>query len=911
MATSKITNIGSGVYFREIDLTTATQSAGTFAGGAIVLTEKGPAFEVMQTSTFAERTVRLGGLNPNFPSSYYAQEFLEQAQNYKEIRMLGLEGYSDTTGFVIMYNNPINTAAAAVTGVSPVIADLESIACVLKPRRTDMVGTNKEITRVDVLASPTPTDESFTLLLTRADATTLQVICSLRPESREYISKVFGADPRDKTLVSGVASPLWVEFVIPSIKQKPTATSTAAYYYASEIGNVGSPTSQTSLSLIDGNMTVDVAFSYPTTSVTNVIATGTVFIDFGIVPPFTVGQLVNVSGVTGTGNVASVNALWSVDSVVGTTIGISDPTTFSTALGIAGTYTAGGTVQLHYAPTWENDVLQLGGSPSYVPFQTPITPWFVSDADANGNVKRLFRLWSISDGEAADTEIKIEITGINPAGNNGFGSFDIYVRDFNDSEDGGIVRRESFVHLTMNPKSSNYIERRIGDGEDFQLQSRYIFVELNQNEVLPPDALPYGVEGYPNVSGITMPDQVWTTEYNFSKPLNKQILGLANNQLNMFSQVAPDSLTFKNVADLDAVRGIGFHLNPNNNGAISTAEFSLANQTIYQVSATNTNTAAPSVIASRSSYVVCFFGGFDGWNVYAERTWDNTTSKDYESLSLAVDAFSDKESIDADFSVLVTPDINFEDHPNATNLVLQMVEGRGDALYIFDFSYDTTADPQQAADNLQASDMKSSASATYFPYVQIQDDTNKVNSWMPPSIIALATVAATATNEQVWQPPAGSLRTVSSHLVRTRRRMKINDREILKGASINPITLFPGSGFEITESRTTQSTFSALSFIHNRLLLGYAKKALNQTLRPLLQQLGSEITKNAFVTTVTPIFDRIKKLNGVEEFKVSVLNPSDDRVTLNGQIVIVPLYPIERIIVDFVLTDNAVTFTQA
>jgi hypothetical protein len=182
--------------------------------------------------------------------------------------------------------------------------------------------------------------------------------------------------------------------------------------------------------------------------------------------------------------------------------------------------------------------------------------------------------------------------------------------------------------------------------------------------------------------------------------------------------------------------------------------------------------------------------------------------------------------------------------------------------------------------------------------------------FLPPSLIALQTIASVATNEEVWQPPAGSLRTIVSDLVRTRRRMRLNDREILKSVNINPITLFPGTGFEITESRTTQEVFSALSFIHNRLLLGFAKKAIRQTLRPLLHQLQTDSLRRAFENLVKPIFNRIQKLNGIAQFEVTVLNVDEDKTTLHGQITIVPLYPVERIIVDFVLEDTGVTFTQ-
>src|SRR4051812_33212566 len=107
----------SGVYFREIDLTVVTKATGGFSAAAIGLTEKGPAFEITNSSTYEDRAFNLGELNPDFPMSYYAKQYLEQARNYKEVRLLGLEGYTDTRGYAIAY--ALSGAVAGVPGVSP------------------------------------------------------------------------------------------------------------------------------------------------------------------------------------------------------------------------------------------------------------------------------------------------------------------------------------------------------------------------------------------------------------------------------------------------------------------------------------------------------------------------------------------------------------------------------------------------------------------------------------------------------------------------------------------------------------------------------------------------------------------------------------------------------------------------
>ena len=85
----KVTSISSGVYFTETDLTFIQQNVGTFAGGAIVMSEKGPAFEVMTSSSMSDRIIRLGNINPDYKASYYANEFLKQANNVDEVRVDG------------------------------------------------------------------------------------------------------------------------------------------------------------------------------------------------------------------------------------------------------------------------------------------------------------------------------------------------------------------------------------------------------------------------------------------------------------------------------------------------------------------------------------------------------------------------------------------------------------------------------------------------------------------------------------------------------------------------------------------------------------------------------------------------------------------------------------------------------
>lgn len=931
--------ISSGVYFREIDLTVVTKATGGFTAAAIGLTEKGPAFEITSSATYTDRALRLGDLNPDFPMSYYAKQYLEQARNYKEVRLLGLEGYTDTKGYGIAY--ALGGAVAAVPGTSPLTIPKNGLVAVLKERPTALTGrpaistvqlqTTTYLDPSSGLSVTAATDYLFALLITYVDTTTDTIICSLRPESKDYILNKLWSQPFDHNpdgdlifpLLKSAIITLWVDFVVPSTQTRPDLTHAYGYYLP------GSSVAASTLPLLTGNIDFGTQFTYQSVPITNVAAKtsgptviGTTVTVTGDITGIWTGsgpKAITIANVTGTGNIILANGTWAVTNLLynapSTTFDLNDLTdaenSITTPLNTISstatfTNTGSATAAQYLIPTWEPEVLNFAG----VVYQTPVTPWFVSDGDSSGDFQRLFRFWGISDGRTADTEIKIELKNIDPTGNSGNGSFDIVVRQWSDRDDLNPVAYETWSNLNMDPTSDNYILRRIGNGEDFPLRSTFVFLEMNLNEQIPITSIPYGIIGYPNVDGNTIKDLVWTLEYDKTKPLSKQRLGLASNVINMYAPVAESQLAFKNTT---GTIGLGFHLNPKNNATFATDQvttFNFVKQSIY--TDINGNTITPQALKQRLGFVVDFYGGFDGWNVYKERSFGDTNSMDYQSLQMGLAQLADKESIDADFTVLTTPDFFFDTDGSACEAVLDMVVNRGDCLYIPDLSYDVAADVNNAVSLLQSSNMQANDTAVYFPWLQIQDDVNKVNEWLPPSILALGTITYTAMNENVWQPPGGSLRTVTNNLVRSRRRMMIQDREILKGGSINPITLFPGSGYEITEVRTTQPVFSALSFIHNRLLLCYAKKTLNQILRPLLFQLNNQVSQQAFINTVTPIFDRIKKLNGIADFSVSIVDHPElnDPTTLYGQIVIVPLYPIEKLVVDFVLQDSAISFNQ-
>ena len=165
-----------------------------------------------------------------------------------------------------------------------------------------------------------------------------------------------------------------------------------------------------------------------------------------------------------------------------------------------------------------------------VGFQTPETPWVVSQLKGN-SVDRLFKFISISDGNSANEEIKISIMNIDPY----TGEFDVMIRNFYDTDANPSVL-ETYTKCTMVKGTSSYIGQRIGtsDGE-YSLLSTYVMIEMA--EEVPQDVFPAGFEGFMfnnyamsatgdgSTSGVA-PKIFYKTEYEDTDKINKTFLGI-------------------------------------------------------------------------------------------------------------------------------------------------------------------------------------------------------------------------------------------------------------------------------------------------------------------------------------------------------------------------------------------------
>jgi phage tail sheath protein FI len=149
-------------------------------------------------------------------------------------------------------------------------------------------------------------------------------------------------------------------------------------------------------------------------------------------------------------------------------------------------------------------------------YRTAFSPWVTSQTLGDGS-RNLFKFHALDDGQAGSDTFKITLENIQASTNenNLYGTFDVLVRRFDDSDRDPIVL-ESFRGLSLDPRSDRFILRAIGDMHmyydlDKQLAgqklvvdgtypnvSNFIRVEGSeelQDGVLNPEAMPMGFRG--------------------------------------------------------------------------------------------------------------------------------------------------------------------------------------------------------------------------------------------------------------------------------------------------------------------------------------------------------------------------------------------------------------------------------
>ncbi len=574
-------------------------------------------------------------------------------------------------------------------------------------------------------------------------------------------------------------------------------------------------------------------------------------------------------------------------------------------------------------------------------WQTPETPWVVSELRGNV-VDKLFKMVSISDGSAANKEIKISIQRIDP----GSKEFTVIVRDYYDTDARPSII-ESFAKVNMDPNSDNYIARRIGtaDGE-FSLRSRYIMIVQNQNA--PIDSFPAGFEGYivrDYPSGVAAPKPVYKKSYNpTSERIKKVYLGFSNTvgfDQNLFNWKGYDNDSSPNQWSATT---IGFHMD---SGATIAGNFEVGNYE-FRTEEGIQGTDYQSIFARKFTLAPQL--GFDGWNCY-RRTRTNTDTykigkagftsglangeftqigqtegtSDYYAYLQGTRTFSNPEAVN--INLFTSSNVEFGDNNDLVVETIDMIEEeRADSVYIMSApegaTYETTTQltglgfnsaevitPEDVVDLLDVADVDSNYTATYWPWIQKLDNENNVNIWLPPTYEVVRNIALTDNVSFPWFASAGYTRGLTSAL-QARVKLTEEDRDTLYEGRVNPMATFSDQGVVIWGNKNLQIADSALDRLNIRRLLLQTRKLISAVAVRLLFEQNDQIVRNQFLTLVNPILENIKRERGLADFRVQLSSDPEeiDRNELRGKIFLKPVPSLEFIILEFNVTNTGASF---
>jgi hypothetical protein len=580
---------------------------------------------------------------------------------------------------------------------------------------------------------------------------------------------------------------------------------------------------------------------------------------------------------------------------------------------------------------------------------TPESPMVVSEV-RGGNVSELFQILTISDGNSANTQVKVTILNINIE----TGEFDILVRDFYDTDDNMVVL-EKYSRCSMNPEATGYVALKIGtrDGE-YELRSKYIILVMVDSH--PTDAIPAGFQGYltdtfvsagsggysGKVGGLQYKTEYFnagneTGSYDtLGEPtLAPRFESFKKTSLGLSSSVGYDNDMFKFKGVTPDWLIPGFHLSVNaslisgvtNTGfAYYTTPYDLEGQTGDDLTNKLIN-------INYRKFTFAPAGGFDGWDIYrnvrtntdeyifGKRTYisGNTNNggvfdkdlgnSDYYAYLLAIETYSNPEAID--INVFATPNLNFSNHSSLVSLTIDMIENdRADSLYIINSPGPVSVgSAQEAVDSLDIANVDTNYSATYWPWIQVRDTDNSTQLYLPPTGEVLKNIALTDNVSYPWFAVAGYSRGLVNS-IKAYKKLTLDERDILYKYRINPIATFSDTGTIIWGNKTLQVRESALDRINVRRLLLRARKLISAVAVRLLFEQNDEQVRNEFLRLVNPILEAIKKERGLYDFRVTVSNdPEDiDSNTLRGKIYIKPTRSLEFIDVEFIITPTGASF---
>ena len=926
-------HVSPGIYTEEKDVTYSVKSLGVTSLGLVGETQKGPAFQNIEIEDWSTFVDYFGGTSterfkangrPRYELPYIAKSYLEKSKRLNVVRVLGLSGYDAGDPWVLhnSASQPVLVLRSKMT-YDPIGEDNY---CERQPEKINPVVTN--IQKVEYKSTEYNTvcaktagsgevdtpDYKFGIKVTTnggnwLDSYTYNV--SLRSTDRDYIYNVLGTDP-----ASGEA-PIYIDSLYEGMMGSTLADDFEnksdkgyLYYHVTEAGK---------------NENEEQLYQFKEVP----YASGTEYTDY--------------NGRVGTADekltLAEMGAAFAENIRVASSVDSKD----------------------YYSSFKEA-------------FRCAQTPWIVSNISANeegkvASMKKLFKFYTISDGNSANYQVKISIQNIRPDE----GTFDVVVRDFYDNDNAPLIL-EKFSKCNMVEGDSGFIGFKIGtyDG-GYVAKSKYITVEVADSDNLA-SCVPAGFLGYPSLFPVMengAPSVVlnYNTEYKPGIKAKRQYFGLNSKVLDAdilnykgryaYSAGDADPKKLTNGFHLDAIIDKEYKFKPYVDGVEG---FNFTTVSTSQVTANDTK--IPRIIdggymddtiytdVNTRKFTVYLYGGFDGWDVNRgyRTNGDNYKSSKYnvaeggpfgyvsntgysDMLNLKPDAITTDyyaflggyrqfaNPQDVDINVFATPGIDWYNNTLLTEEALDVIEDKedgrgGDALYILDSpQYNANGDMYSAdevADMLDNVEIDSSYACTYFPWVKYFDNTQKMYIDLPATKDVVRNIADTDNNAYPWFAPAGISRG-SVDCIAAVKKTTLDDEDILYENRINPVKSFAQDGVKIWGNKTLyDNETSPLNRINVRRLMIRIKKLIIDAAQALIFEQYDSTLEKQFRSLVEPILADAKSNRGISDYKVitEVTAETMDQHILPSKIMVKPQPSLEWVSISFVVYPQSVEFDE-
>lgn len=927
-------HVSPGIYTEEKDVVYSVKSLGITSLGLVGETLYGPAFQNIEIKNWTEFVDYFGGTSPikfkesakpKYELPYIAKSYLEESNRLNVVRVLGLSGYDAGPVWVVQDNNgnPVvvlrskmtyeynngnkcdgaseSEASAIVTGVS--ISEYKETIYDAICRKSDSPEDSQNENEIKSISGGT----YFHLTVNTtggAYSDTYEYNLTLDPSHSNYIYNVLSSKPDTGT------TPIYIDAVYENVLKDgssidteeikgPISSIAVEKYY--KVNKVTSSTTE-------GNK---ISYTYELEE-TNKTET-TKEVEGNI--PINLKEYVS-------------KTKYNIDDVLFFKEGYEAYCDYKEA------------------------------------FRPAITPWIVSNASVTKSdntttaiMNKLFRFVTISDGDAANYQVKVSIQNIRVED----GTFDVVVRDFNDTDIAPIFL-ERFSRCNLVEGDSNFIGFKIGtiDG-GYVSKSKYILVEMADGENLM-NSVPAGFLGYPSPkydseSGVKM---TYNVKYRPEIKAKKQYFGISNLagvDVDMFSYKGKYFYNENNNVEL---LSNGFHMDSAINTGTTCYVDGVSGYKFTSVSddKVTAHTVIPRLINAKyieetlysdvktRKFTVCFYGGFDGWDV--NRTERTNTDK-YKATTYSIsgsevfDIYKDESGLypqvklpstaitsdyyaylagyrlfanpqDIDINLFATPGIDWSNNTLLTEEVIDMIEdsedGRGgDALYIMASPNNT--DATELAEKFEEVEINSSYACTYAPWVMYYDSSNKRYLDLPVTKDVVRNMASTDNNSYPWFAPAGMERG-NVNCIKAEYKTTLANEDELYENRINPVKTFAQDGVKIWGNKTAYNMESPLNRINVRRLMIRVKKLVTNAAKNLIFTQYDDTLEKQFRGLIDPILADVKSNRGISDYRIitEVTPETKDQHILPAKILIKPTPALEYISISFVVYPESVSFDE-